>query len=138
MCTGDASRVSGAGVAADERESSRVTTQAMLTGKLARKPHAIRSGTTLDPNNYLPSLRASSIITLSRCQSFSDKCFESSSNRAEIAWVAEPSKNVFRTWRKADRLARSLSIQELLATIENVLEGQKAARSDLRKAVARG
>jgi two-component system sensor histidine kinase/response regulator len=34
--------------------------------------------------------------------------------------------------------SKPLHIQELLATIENVLEGQKAAWSDLRKAVARG
>jgi two-component system, sensor histidine kinase and response regulator len=34
--------------------------------------------------------------------------------------------------------SKPLHIKELLATIENVLEGQKAARSDLRKAVARG
>src|SRR5438445_9448071 len=98
MCAGDASRVSGAGVltlqwgiatvmmgkraatlmaqvhvkrrvAADERESSRVTSQAMHTGTLARKPHEIRSRTTPDPDITYPPLRASSIIARSRCHS---------------------------------------------------------------------
>src|SRR5262249_30918415 len=67
----------------------------------------IRRERVKDPHGYAPVLRAWSISLASLSSSTSESFCDDSSSSAEIACSADPSKNVFNRWCKAERWALS-------------------------------